>query len=145
MPLLFSYGTLQQDKVQLSTFGRRLSGQDDELPRFEPSFVAIDDPLVAATIGKTHHANVTFNGREDSRVPGMVFEITDAELARVDEYEAAFSYGRVGAVLASGRQAWVYVHAPGGMTEKTEGDEHDARAHPSPTPLAERPPRRSRE
>ena len=33
---------------------------------------------------------MTLNGREDSRVPGMVFGITAAELARVDEYEAAF-------------------------------------------------------
>jgi len=114
MPLLFSYGTLQQEKVQLSTFGRRLDGQKDELPRFEQSLVRIEDPKVAATIGQTHHANVKFNGNEDSRVPGMVFDITDVELASVDEYEAAFLYRRVVAVLASHRQAWVYVHANGG-------------------------------
>lgn len=109
MPLLFSYGTLQQENVQLSTFGRRLNGQRDELVGFEPSLVRIEDPQVAATLGKAHHANVKFNGNEDSRVPGMVFEITDAELVSVDEYEAAFSYQRVAATLASGRQTWVYV------------------------------------
>ena len=113
MPLLFSYGTLQQENVQLSTFGRRLNGQRDELLRFEQSSVRIEDAQVVAAIGKTHHANVKFNGNEDSRVPGMVFEIADAELARVDEYEAAFSYERVAAVLASGKQAWVYVYAHG--------------------------------
>ena len=112
MPLLFSYGTLQQEDVQLSTFGRRLSGQRDELLRFEPSLVRIEDPLVVAASGKTHHANVKFNGNEESRVPGTVFEITDAELAHVDEYEVAFLYKRVTAMLASGKQAWVYVHAP---------------------------------
>jgi gamma-glutamylcyclotransferase (GGCT)/AIG2-like uncharacterized protein YtfP len=64
-----------------------------------------------AAIGMTHHANVKFNGNEDSSVAGMVFEITDDELAIVDEYEAAFSYRRVAAMLASGKQAWVYVHA----------------------------------
>ena len=111
MPLLFSYGTLQQDDVQLSTFGRRLDGQRDELPRFEPSSVPIDDPRTRASTGKTHHANVTFNGNEASRVPGMVFEITDAELAGVDAYESVFLYERVTALLASGREAWVYVHA----------------------------------
>jgi gamma-glutamyl AIG2-like cyclotransferase len=111
MPLLFSYGTLQQEDVQLSTFGRRLDGQGDELPGFEPSLVRIEDPQVVATTGRTHHANATFNGNEDSRVPGMVFEITDAELASVDKYEAAFSYQRVAAMLASDRQAWVYLHA----------------------------------
>jgi len=111
MPLLFSYGTLQQEDVQLSTFGRRLNGQRDELPRFEQSSVRIEDPQVVAALGKTHHANATFNGSETSCVPGMVFEISDAELASVDEYEAAFSYKRVAAMLASDRQAWVYVHA----------------------------------
>ncbi len=109
MPLLFSYGTLQQENVQLSTFGRRLNGQSDELVGCEQSLVRIEDPQVAATLGKTHHANVKFNGNEDSRVSGMMFEITDAELAGVDEYEAALLYKRVAARLASGRQAWVYV------------------------------------
>jgi hypothetical protein len=32
MPLLFSYGTLQQENVQLSTFGRLL--QELRFPRF---------------------------------------------------------------------------------------------------------------
>jgi hypothetical protein len=110
MPLLFSYGTLQQDDVQLSTFGRRLDGQRDELLGFEPSSVRIEDRETVATLGRTHHANVTFNGRTDSRVPGTAFEITDAELASADEFEAAFSYRRIAAPLGSGRQAWVYVH-----------------------------------
>ena len=111
MPLLFSYGTLQQEHVQLSTFGRRLQGQRDELPGFEPSLVSIEDPQVVATSGKTHHANVAFNGRHDSRVSGTVFEITDAELAAADQYERLAAYIRVTAMLASGKQAWVYVDA----------------------------------
>jgi hypothetical protein len=115
VPLLFSYGTLQQEDVQRSTFGRELNGQRDELPRCEPSSVRIEDPRTVAETGKTHHANVTFNGDEGSRVPGRVFEITDAELASADEYEGAFGYERVAATLASGRQAWVYVHAPSAL------------------------------
>ena len=111
MPLLFSYGTLQQEDVQLSTFGRRLYGQRDALVGFEPSLVKIDDPQVVTTLGKTHHANVKFNGDKDSRVAGMVFEISETELASVDKYETAFFYKRVAARLASGKQAWVYVDA----------------------------------
>jgi len=117
MPLLFSYGSLQQQDVQLATFGRRLEGVRDELVGYAPSLVAIDDPDVAARLGKTHHANVTFTGSDRSRVPGMAFEITEAELASVDGYEAPFGYARVSAALASGRQAWVYRSArdaPGG-------------------------------
>jgi len=110
MALLFSYGTLQQEDVQLSTFGRQLHGEKDELIGFASSSERIEDPHVAASLGKTHHANVTFNGIEDSRVPGMVFEISDAELANCDEHERPFFYARVAARLASGRQAWIYVH-----------------------------------
>ena len=112
MPLLFSYGTLQQEKVQLATFGRRLEGQRDELPRYELSSVKIEDPAVVATLGMTHHANVTFTGNQESRISGMAFEITDAELAMVDAYEAPFAYERVAVLLASGRSVWVYAHSP---------------------------------
>jgi hypothetical protein len=111
MPLLFSYGTLQQNDVQLSTFGRLLEGHEDTLPGFEPSTVRIEDPQLAAAIGRTHHANVTFNGRSDSRVSGTVFEITDAELAAADVYEQVAAYRRISALLASGKEAWVYVDA----------------------------------
>ncbi len=97
MPLLFSYGTLQEEDVQLSTFGRRLDGQRDELVGYE-----------RGTVGP--HANVT--AKEGSRVAGTVFEVTDGELARSDEYERVFSYERVEARMASGRTAWVYVHTP---------------------------------
>lgn len=112
MPLIFSYGSLQEEEVQLATFGRRLDEQRDELVGCEPTLVTIDDPRVAARLGRTHHDNVEFNGNKTSRVPGMAFEITDAELLSVDGYEAAFAYERVAATLASGRQVWVYVHAP---------------------------------
>src|SRR5260370_24426374 len=112
MPLLFSYGTLQEETVQLSTFGRLLQGQRDELPGFEPSLVRIEDPHEVAAGGMTHHANVTFNGRNDSRVSGTVFEVIDAELAPADRYEEPAGYTRIAATLASGKQAWVYFHAP---------------------------------
>ena len=111
MPLLFSYGTLQQESVQLSTFGRLVQGQKDELPGFEQSLARIEDPQLVATSGNTHHANATFNGREDSRVSGTAFEITDAELAAADQYEKIAAYKRIVVLLASGEQAWVYVDA----------------------------------
>jgi gamma-glutamylcyclotransferase (GGCT)/AIG2-like uncharacterized protein YtfP len=44
-------------------------------------------------------------------VSGTVFEITDAELAAADQYEQLAAYKRVAAMLASGKQAWVYVDA----------------------------------
>ena len=97
MPWLFSYGTLQEERVQLATFGRLLAGQGDALPEYEPSVAG-------------PHANLRFNGRPDSRATGTVFDVTDAELAAADEYERTARYTRVLVSLASGRQAWVYVH-----------------------------------
>jgi len=109
--LLFSYGTLQQERVQLATFGRLLKGRSDELPRFEASRVRIADPQVVADSGETHYANIMFNGDNDRRVSGTVFEVTDAELASADRYERGADYKRVSVALASGETAWVYAHA----------------------------------
>jgi hypothetical protein len=111
MPLVFSYGTLQEAGVQLSTFGRLLQGWPDELPGFEQSLVRIKDLRLAASVGRTHHANVMFNGSSESRVLGTVFEITDSELAAADRYERVAGYKRATAMLASGRLAWVYLDA----------------------------------
>ena len=107
MPLLFSYGTLQQEAVQLSLFGRLLEGQPDEVVGFEQSLLRIEDPQFVATSGKTHHLIIRFNGRDDSRVRGTVFVVSDSELARADQYEPA-GYTRISARLASGNDAWVY-------------------------------------
>jgi gamma-glutamylcyclotransferase (GGCT)/AIG2-like uncharacterized protein YtfP len=110
MPLLFSYGTLQQEAVQMSTFGRLLQGQPDELVGFEQSLLKVEDPQFVATSGKTHHSIVRFNGRNDSRVSGTVFEVSDRELGKADQYEPT-GYKRISAMLASGKQAWVYADA----------------------------------
>jgi len=110
MPLLFSYGTLQHDAVQLATFGRLLRGHPDALIGFEQSLLRIEDPQFVATSGQTHHSIVRFNGRSDSRVSGIVFEVSDSELADADQYEPA-AYKRICATLASGKQAWVYADA----------------------------------
>ena len=96
MPLLFSYGTLQQEAVQLSTFGRRLAGEPDDLPGFERSRAG-------------DHENARFTGRTEDRVQGTVFEITEAELAAADEYEKQAAYIRIEATLASSKHAWLYV------------------------------------
>lgn len=108
MPLLFSYGSLQHPDIQLSTVGRRLDGQPDALVGFQPSRVEIRDPDVVAATGWTHYANVIPSASVHDRVDGVVFEVTDAELARIDRYEEDASYARLEVTLASGCRAWVY-------------------------------------
>jgi hypothetical protein len=112
MPILFSYGTLQHEDVQLETFGRSLHGDPDRLVGYEPSLVKIEDLDVAQRLGKTHHDDVTVTGDDWSSVQGTAFEVSDEELAKADAFEAAFHYRRVRVTLGSGNQAWVYVHAP---------------------------------
>jgi len=111
MPLIFSYGTLQQPVMQLETFGRLLQGRPDEVVGYARSSMPIEDPRRAAAMGATHYASAIFTGRRESRVAGAVFEVTDAELARADEFERLDGYKRVAAPLASGREAWMYVDA----------------------------------
>jgi hypothetical protein len=108
--LLFSYGTLQIDAVQLSTFGRKLVGTPDALPGFAQSMMKIEDAEVVATSGKTHHPIVAFTGRDSDSVAGTVFQITEEELRNADKYEVA-AYRRIAAILRSGARAWVYVDA----------------------------------
>lgn len=110
MPLLFSYGSLQQEDVQLSTFGRKLEGEKDLIMGYEPSLVKIADPEVAKRLQKLHHDNIKKTGDDWSNVQGTVFEVTDEELARSDTFEAQFGYTRVTVPLASEKEAWVYVH-----------------------------------
>jgi gamma-glutamylcyclotransferase (GGCT)/AIG2-like uncharacterized protein YtfP len=110
MPLLFSYGTLQQEEVQLSTFGRKLAGEKDLITGYEPSLVKIADPEVAKRLRKLHHDNITKTGDDWSNVQGTVFEVTDEELTKSDAFEAQFGYERVSVSLASEKEAWVYLH-----------------------------------
>lgn len=110
LPLLFSYGTLQQDSVQLATFGRLLRGRPDALVGFSQGLVAIEDPEVVRTSGSSHHPIVRPSADAQARVQGTVFEISEAELTQADRYEVA-AYQRVEARLASGGLAWVYVAA----------------------------------
>ncbi|HEX7878469.1 MAG TPA: gamma-glutamylcyclotransferase family protein [Candidatus Eisenbacteria bacterium] len=108
MPGLFSYGTLQQENVQIATFGRLLSGTPDTMIGFILAPLAIDDPHVVAVSGKAVHTIAAYDGQETSRIPGTVFEITDDELAAADRYEVEACL-RVAVTLASGMRAWVYV------------------------------------
>lgn len=104
---LFSYGTLQLESVQRATFGRLLAGKPDALVGFRLGQLAIRDPEVVRTSGVSHHPIVHATGDHADRVPGVVFEVTPAELAHADAYETD-DYARLRVRLASGTRAWVY-------------------------------------
>lgn len=107
---LFSYGTLQQDDVQLATFGRRLEGSADVLPGYVAGLLEITDAGVLKTSGKMHHLIARPTGNPSDEIPGRVLVLTAAELAAADTYEVS-DYKRVQVRLKSGLDAWVYVAA----------------------------------
>jgi gamma-glutamylcyclotransferase (GGCT)/AIG2-like uncharacterized protein YtfP len=108
---VFSYGTLRQPEVQLANYGRELSGKPDALSGYRLVPLAISDPHVVAISGKAVHTIARATGNPADRVDGVVFELTDAELAATDTYEVD-AYRRVEEALQSGRKAWVYVGPP---------------------------------
>jgi gamma-glutamylcyclotransferase (GGCT)/AIG2-like uncharacterized protein YtfP len=107
---LFSYGTLQQADVQIASFGRLLEGSDDALPGYKQSMIEIVDPEVVRKSGKKFHPIVAPSADPTDEVGGIVFTITEAELAAADAYEVN-DYRRILVRLRSGIDAWVYVKA----------------------------------
>ena len=106
---LFSYGTLQDETVQLSIFKRKLSGRNDSITGYRLASIAIKDDEVVRISGLTHH-NILVPGEVKDSVSGTVFEITDQELVLADNYEAE-DYKRVLVDTLSGTCVWVYVQA----------------------------------
>lgn len=107
---IFSYGTLQYEPVQLSTFGRLLNGKKDTLTGYQLSELKITDPHVIAVSGESIHRILLNTENNDDQVEGMVFDLTTEELIQADKYEVS-DYKRVSVTLSSGINAWVYVRA----------------------------------
>ena len=107
---LFTYGTLQLPQVQLEKYGRLLEGQSDALPGYRLELLAITDPDVVRLSGKADHPIARFSGLPTDRVAGIVYEMSERELAATDAYEVE-PYTRVAVKLESGRTAFAYVLA----------------------------------
>lgn len=105
---LFSYGTLQLQKVQMETYGRLLTGTKERLPNYKLDKLKITDQAVLAKSGKTFHPIAVRTDCPNDFIEGTMFEITAAELEASDHYEVG-DYKRVLETLASGQHAWVYV------------------------------------
>ena len=107
MEKLFSYGTLQLPQVQESLFGRTLIGMKDELPGYRVEELKIKDQAVIEKSGTDMHPILVKSDDPDEIVAGMIFEVTEEELARADDYEVD-DYQRMVALMRSGNEAWIY-------------------------------------
>ena len=107
---LFSYGTLQREKVQLDLFGRTLQGSKDLLKGYKATEIEItDETFLAKGDGKYQRIAIMTNDKNDS-IEGTVFEISEKELLHADKYEPD-NYRRIRVDLASGKKAWIYIAA----------------------------------
>ncbi|RJQ75415.1 hypothetical protein D5S17_21255 [Pseudonocardiaceae bacterium YIM PH 21723] len=105
---LFSFGTLRDDRVQTSLFGRTVPGAPAALVGYATRPVVITDPEVIATSGLDVH--LTLVRRLGGEVEGGVLRLTDAELAAADDYEVD-DYRRRRVHLSTGENAWAYLDA----------------------------------
>ena len=114
---LFAYGTLRQREVQLATCGRPLDGTPDRLSGYRLEPLTISDPEVVRVSGKPVHWIARKTGDPADCIEGVLFELSEAELAAADAYEVD-AYARAEEVLGSGTRAFVYVGPPIGPTSR---------------------------
>ena len=106
--LLFSYGTLQLEKVQKETYGRILKGKKDRLIGYRIKQLKITNTDVLSKSGIDRHPIAIKSGNDNDVVDGMLFELTENELTETDKYEVS-QYHRILETFESGKNAWVYV------------------------------------
>jgi len=105
--LLFSYGTLQLEKVQLENYGRILKGTKDRLSGYQIGLLKITDAVVLLKSGIEQHPTAVKTNDKSDMVEGVLYEITENELTETDKYEV--QYKRILETFDSGKKAWLYV------------------------------------
>jgi hypothetical protein len=101
---------LQDEAVQILTFGRVLRGASDSLSGYALRMLQVGDATVVAKSGEAWHPIIECTGQPSDVVTGTVFELTQDDLLKADDYEVD-DYRRVAVILASGTRAWAYVQA----------------------------------
>lgn len=104
---LFSYGTLQKDKVQLDLFGRLLNGTKDVLKSYKLSPIEIKDEKFLAKGEEKLQLTIIATNDPDDSIEGTALELSEEELLSTDKYEPD-NYKRIRVILQSGKEAWIY-------------------------------------
>lgn len=106
--LLFSYGTLQLESVQLENYGRLLKGEREKLFGYTIEKLKITDLFVIEKSKLEFHPIAIKSYNQSDFIEGTIFEITETELLETDKYEVA-QYSRILETFASGKKAWIYI------------------------------------
>jgi gamma-glutamylcyclotransferase (GGCT)/AIG2-like uncharacterized protein YtfP len=105
---LFSYGTLQKEKVQIELFGRIFKGSADSLKGYKVGTIEIKDELFLSKGEDKYQLTAVISKDKNDCINGTVLEVTNEEMLLADNYEPD-NYKRVTVVLESGKEAWIYV------------------------------------
>ncbi len=103
MEQLFSYGTLRSKQIQMQVFNRLLTGTADQLLSYKLKSLQIEEEF-----GMADYVVAVPSEIHSDIIHGVVFNITEAELAKVDIFESN-AYKRVQVKLKSGIVAWIYI------------------------------------
>ncbi len=104
---LFTYGTLQDETIQMAHFSRTLEGAQDILRGHKISEIKIANA----------YPTITHTENEEDTVAGICYVLTPDELLAADFYEGQ-EYIRKQVRLASGKKAWVYLGTTKNSQEK---------------------------
>lgn len=102
MKRVFTYGTLQNPKVQIELFGRLLNGSQDRLNGFKKENILINR--------QSYPILMPVKNVAQSIIDGVCYELTHEDIYNCDAYEG-LDYKRIEVTLSSGTQAWVYIAA----------------------------------
>jgi len=105
---IFSYGTLQNEKVQQALFGRMVPLQADNLMGYKSIAIEITDSAFLSKGESPYQHTLVKSGNPNDIIQGSVLEITNEELLITDSYEPG-NYKRIKIMLQSGKEAWIYV------------------------------------
>ncbi len=106
--LLFSYGTLREERVQLKLFGRTLVGAEDQLKGYSITTIKISDEKFLSSGEQKNQSTLVYTGLNEDMISGMALYLTPEELKQTDNYEPD-NYKREIVILESGKKAWVYI------------------------------------
>lgn len=103
MEQLFSYGTLRSKEIQRQIFNKVLTGTPDQLLGHKLKSLQIEEEF-----GMADYVVVVPSKDPADIIHGVVFTISDTDLAKVDLFESN-AYKRVQVTLESGAVAWIYM------------------------------------
>lgn len=102
MENLFAYGTLRDEDVQETIFGRKLTGTPDILLGYAIKKIHIEEEF-----GMAEYPIIVATQNPADSINGILYQLSDKEIQLADIYEGKH-YKRIQVELHSNEVVWVY-------------------------------------